>query len=104
MIFVDKSFDSMKLIRENLGSLGLDIRSAEPAFRIVQMEVSKAFYTLAQDQKVFDVVLADPPYEKGISRILQNLMKRYPILRREGFSQLSTGRRTSTLTRNFPML
>jgi 16S rRNA (guanine(966)-N(2))-methyltransferase RsmD len=100
--FVDKSYDSIKLIRENLGSLGMDARSAESGFRIIQSEVSKAFYTLAQDQKVFDVVLADPPYEKGVSRILQNLMKTYPILAPGGLFSIEHGTEDIDFDPEFP--
>jgi 16S rRNA (guanine(966)-N(2))-methyltransferase RsmD len=81
VVFVDRAFDSVKLIRENLVSLGLDTRSPrEPIIRVLHMEISKAFYLLQQDHKTFDAVLADPPYEKGVARRVQNLLKTYPLL------------------------
>jgi 16S rRNA (guanine(966)-N(2))-methyltransferase RsmD len=102
VIFVDKALDSIKLIRENLASLGLEARSIPSAIKILHMEVSKAFYLLSQDRKVFDVVLADPPYEKGVSRIVQNLMKTYPILAPGGLFSIEHEARDIDFDPEFP--
>ncbi len=80
VVFVDKAYDSIRLIEENLGSLGLDPRSMGTGIRVLHMDISKAFYLLHQEKNVFDVVLADPPYEMGVTRRVQNLLKTYPLL------------------------
>ena len=80
VVFVDKAYDSVKLIQENLAALGLEARNPDSGIRVLNMEVSKAFFLLHQEGRVFEAVLADPPYEKGIARKVQNLMKTYPLL------------------------
>ncbi len=91
VVFVDKAFESIRLIKENLSSLGLEPGASTPMIRVLNMEVSKAFYLLSQENKRFDVVLADPPYEAGISRKLQNLMKTYPLLVPGGLFSIEHG-------------
>lgn len=91
VVFVDKALDSVKLILENLASLGLDVRSREPEIRVLRMEISKAFYLLHQEHKTFDVVLSDPPYELGIARKFQILMKTYPLLASGGLFSIEHG-------------
>ncbi len=80
VVFVDKSFDSVKLIQENLSALGLDAKAQGSGIQLLTMEVSKAFFFLHQRGSQFEVVLADPPYEQGVAQKVQKMLKTYPIL------------------------
>jgi 16S rRNA (guanine(966)-N(2))-methyltransferase RsmD len=102
VVFADKAYDSVKLIQENLASLGLDPRFREPGIRVLHMEISKVFYLLHQEHKTFEVVLADPPYEKGIARKLQNLMKTYPLLAPGGLFSIEHGAKDIDFDPEFP--
>jgi 16S rRNA G966 N2-methylase RsmD len=99
---VDKAHDSIRLIQENLAALGLETPSRDLKIRVFHMEVSKAFFLFHQEGKSFDVVLADPPYEKGIARQVQNLMKAYPLLAPGGLFSIEHGAKDIDFDPEFP--
>ena len=102
VVFVDKDVDSLKLIRENLGSLGLDPRNPQDHIRLLASEVSSAFYLLHQEGRKFDILLADPPYEKGILKRIQALLKEYPILKEGGILAIEHSTKDMDLEADFP--
>ncbi len=61
-IFVEKSHDLSKVIRENI-----KITSFQGKAHVLRKEVNKQLFQSFLDKCfVFDVVFADPPYEKGM--------------------------------------
>jgi 16S rRNA (guanine(966)-N(2))-methyltransferase RsmD len=67
-IFVEMGRQALRLIQRNLTQFGLEERS-----EILPKEVSRAIGILKQRGECFDLILMDPPYEKGL--IQNTLMK-----------------------------
>lgn len=70
--FVESTAAVVSVLRKNLESLG----AVEDSYRIVQGDV---FSTLSRLGRVFDVALADPPYESGSATRLANYFHRSPF-------------------------
>ncbi len=79
VVFVDNGKEGLDLIRENLEKLKIPVSGQGPA-QILALEAGKAFYSLHQQKRTFDIVLADPPYEPGALKRVQKLLAQYPIL------------------------
>ncbi len=66
---VDVSREARKMIRKNIKALGFS-RSA----RVLDIPVLRAIHVLAGRGDKFDLILADPPYDKGwVERVLRSL-------------------------------
>lgn len=102
VVLVEKAPDSLKLIHENLQSFGINPRKAAENIRLLSMEVTRAFYLLHQEGKKFDILLADPPYEKGVLKQLQHLLMQYPILKAGGIFAVEHGALDTELVGEFP--
>jgi len=68
VIFVEKGRQALRLIQTNLKQFGLEDRS-----EILPKDVNRAIGILKQRGECFDLILMDPPYEKGL--IQRTLMK-----------------------------
>ncbi len=102
VVFVEKAGESLKLIHENLESLGINPKSAGALVKVIPSEVSKAFYLLHQEGRKFDILLADPPYEIGVLKRIQLLLTQYPILKEDGILAVEHGAKDSELAAEFP--
>jgi 16S rRNA (guanine966-N2)-methyltransferase len=68
-LFVEKGRQAIRLIQKNLSQCGLEGRS-----EIIPKDVNRAIGILKQRGESFDLILMDPPYEKGlIARTLDKL-------------------------------
>jgi len=67
-IFVEKGRQAVRLIQRNLAQCGMDGRS-----EIIPKDVNRAIGILKQRGESFDLILMDPPYERGL--ILRTLAK-----------------------------
>jgi 16S rRNA (guanine(966)-N(2))-methyltransferase RsmD len=67
-IFVEKGRQALRLIQRNLAQVGLEERS-----EILLKDANRAIGILKQRGECFDLILMDPPYEKGLIR--STLMK-----------------------------
>ncbi len=67
-LFVEKGRQALRLIQRNLSQFGMKERS-----EILPKDVSRAIGILKQRGESFDLILMDPPYEKGL--IQKTLMK-----------------------------
>ncbi len=68
VIFVEKGRQALRLIQTNLNQFGLADRS-----EILPKDANRAIGILKQRGECFDLILMDPPYEKGL--IQRTLMK-----------------------------
>jgi 16S rRNA (guanine(966)-N(2))-methyltransferase RsmD len=68
VIFVEKGRQALQIIQTNLNQFGLTDRS-----EILPKDVIRAIGILKQSGECFDLILMDPPYEKGL--IQRTLMK-----------------------------
>ena len=60
-IFVEKGRHALWLIQKNLTQLGLEERS-----EILPIDANRAIGILKQRRECFDLILMDPPYERGL--------------------------------------
>jgi 16S rRNA (guanine966-N2)-methyltransferase len=60
-VFVEKSRDAFKLIQRNLSMCHMEDRS-----EVLLNDVDQAIRTLRRKGDCFDLILMDPPYEKGL--------------------------------------
>ena len=67
-LFVEKGRQALRLIQRNLTQVGLEERS-----EILPKDANRAIGILKQRGECFDLILMDPPYEKGL--IQSTLMK-----------------------------
>ena len=67
-LFVEKGKQALQLIQRNLSQCGMEGRS-----EILLKDANRAIGILNQRSEVFDLILMDPPYEKGL--IQKTLMK-----------------------------
>jgi 16S rRNA (guanine(966)-N(2))-methyltransferase RsmD len=102
VVFVDSAFESMKLIKENLSSLGIQPGERASEARLLTMDVAKAFYLLHQEGSKFDILLADPPYEIGVLKRIQRLLMEYPILKPAGILAIEHDMKDTGTTEDFP--
>lgn len=59
--FVDKSIDSLRVVKENLSNLGLSAQ--DRGQDVIKVIKSDALSFLAGSDEFFDVVFCDPPYQ-----------------------------------------
>jgi 16S rRNA (guanine966-N2)-methyltransferase len=72
VVFVDANPASVKLLHNNLRF----VRS-EDNFRVIRAEAAKALQLLAREQKRFDLIFLDPPFEAGLlEQSLQTIFAR----------------------------
>lgn len=102
VVLVDNGPESLKLISENLSSFGINPRISGSNVRVLPLEVSKAFHLLHQEGKKFDILMADPPYEKGVLKRLQALLLQCPILKDNGIFAVEHGVGDTELMTDFP--
>jgi len=87
-IFVEKGRQALRLIQRNLTKFGLEERS-----EILPKDANRAIGILKQRGESFDLILMDPPYEKGL--IQKTLMKlnSYPIYHKDSILVIEHDRR-----------
>ena len=87
-IFVEKGRQALRLIQRNLTQFGLEERS-----EILPKDANRAIGILKQRGESFDLILMDPPYEKGL--IQRTLMKlnSYPIYHKDSILVIEHNRR-----------
>jgi 16S rRNA (guanine966-N2)-methyltransferase len=73
-IFVEKNRQALQLIRKNLTRLGLGERS-----EVLPKEVDRAIAFLKKRESCFDLILMDPPYEKGLIQKTLLRLNAHPI-------------------------
>ena len=102
VVFVDKGAEGLALIRENLGKLKIPQGPGGPA-QVLALEVGRAFAALSGEKRLFDVILADPPYEPGAARRVQGFLAEYPILAPGGVLAVEHGSVDLELDPDFPL-
>jgi 16S rRNA (guanine966-N2)-methyltransferase len=75
--FVDDSSSSLNLIRKNLAKLGFEEKS-----RLIKKDVLRFLNT--EFEQRFDLILADPPYGKGLCQKVLEILSGKEILNPDG--------------------
>jgi 16S rRNA (guanine(966)-N(2))-methyltransferase RsmD len=77
VVFVDKSFSSMNLIRKNLEKLGFKDKS-----RLIKKDTIR--FLKGDFEESFDLILADPPYGKEVCQKLLEILAEKDFLSADG--------------------
>lgn len=76
---VEQEKKALSCIHTNLKNLNLEQHA-----KVWPMSVEKALQKLSQDQRVFDIIFMDPPYQKGWEDKICALISEYRLLKPEG--------------------
>jgi len=87
-IFVEKGRQAIRLIQRNLTPLGLEERS-----EIVPKDANQAIGILKQRGESFDLILMDPPYEKGLIQKTLIKLSSHPIYHKDSILVIEHNRR-----------
>ncbi len=77
-IFVEQGFHQADAIKANLKSLGL-------SSRLIRSDFRAACRLLNEEGKQFDLIFADPPYDKFNPDNVAEVVAQYNLLRQDGF-------------------
>jgi len=87
-IFVEKGRQALRLIQRNLSQIGLEERS-----EIIPKDVSRAIGILRHKGECFDLILMDPPYEKGLIQSTLMKLNSNPIYHKDSILVIEHNRR-----------
>jgi 16S rRNA (guanine(966)-N(2))-methyltransferase RsmD len=87
-IFVERKRQAIRLIQKNLTQLGLEERS-----EIVPKDADRAIGILKQRGESFDLILIDPPYEKGLIQKTLMKLRFHPIYHKDSILVIEHNRR-----------
>jgi len=87
-IFVEKGRQALRLIQRNLNQFGLEERS-----EIIPKDAIRAIGILKQRGESFDLILMDPPYEKGLIQGTLMKLNSYPIYHKDSILVIEHDRR-----------
>lgn len=76
-VLIESGHQQVQAIKSNIKSLGLDIR-------LIKSDYKAACHLLSEEEKQFDIIFADPPYEKYTPTDIADVAMRYNLLRDEG--------------------
>ena len=80
VVFVEKNREMIGVIRKNVSLCGYEDRCL-----IIHADIESALRDLYRKRISFDVVFADPPYNKGLIGETIRLLAQYPVLGENGF-------------------
>lgn len=78
-VFIDKSPESVSVIRDNLQHTGLQALS-----KVFQSDFENGLKKLSDDKEKFDIIFLDPPYGKGLDIKAVDLIDKYCLLEPDG--------------------
>jgi 16S rRNA (guanine966-N2)-methyltransferase len=79
VVFIEKSNLHVEILKKNIDLCGFN-RDCE----IIADTVKNGIRTLAVRQELFDIIFADPPYEKNMIRETLRLLSEYPLMAKNG--------------------
>ena len=88
VIFVEKGRQALRLIKTNIDQFGLADRS-----EILPRDVNRAIGILKQREECFDLILMDPPYEKGLIQRTLIKLDTHPIYHGDSILVIEHNRR-----------
>lgn len=74
--FVDNNRECVDIITENACRAGLP----ENRYEVVRMDAFKAIEKIAKENRIFDIIIADPPYYLGLAKKILIKLTLYDIL------------------------
>jgi 16S rRNA (guanine(966)-N(2))-methyltransferase RsmD len=90
-IFVEKGRQALRLIQRNIAQIGLEGR-----VEIIPRDANRAIGILKGKGEVFDLILMDPPYEKGLIKRTLTKLSSHPIYHTDSILVIEHDRREPT--------
>ena len=87
-VCVEKSGRMAEMLRENFRRLGLDKDCV-----VLNMDVIYALPALSKRGDTYDLILMDPPYDKGYVSVMFELLRKHPVCRDESLLVLEHSKR-----------
>ena len=91
--FIESDTESVLSIRDNLERLGAELPRS--AWRLLHLEVERGLQQLAQDARVFDLIVFDPPYRSEEGKKALNAVVECAILAPTGIVAIEHDPRTA---------
>jgi len=88
VVFVEKGRHALGLIQKNLAQFGLGGRS-----EVLPIDANRAIGILKQRGETFDLILMDPPYERGLIEKTLLKLSLYPVYHRDSLLVIEHHRR-----------
>ncbi len=79
-VFVDSSGESVRIIEENLKNARVYDRAD-----ILESDIFDAVFKLGRENRRFDIIFMDPPYNKGFIEKTLELLFKAEILKKDGY-------------------
>jgi len=76
-VLIESGHQQAEAIKSNIKSLGLDMR-------LIKSDFKAACRLLNEEEERFDIIFADPPYEKYTPTDIADVVMQYNLLRDEG--------------------
>jgi 16S rRNA (guanine(966)-N(2))-methyltransferase RsmD len=89
--WVDHSFKSISTIKANIKALAPTTVIPNCELNIVLNTVERSFEFFFKKKIIFDLILADPPYNQGALKSIQKLLIQSPILNNNGILIIEHG-------------
>ena len=87
-LFVERGRQAIRLIRKNLSQFGMEEHS-----EIIPKDVNRAIGILKERGESFDLILMDPPYEKGLIQKTLSKLSSYEIYHEDSILVIEHDRR-----------
>jgi 16S rRNA (guanine966-N2)-methyltransferase len=88
VIFVEKGRQPVRLIQRNIAQIGLEGR-----IEIIPRDANRAIGILKGKGEIFDLILMDPPYEKGLIKRTLTKLNSHPIYHTDSILVIEHDRR-----------
>lgn len=98
-VFVDKAFSAIRIIRQNLESLGFDDQC-----EVWHTDAFQAVKTLGDQEKQFDLIFIDPPYQSELADKVIPYLLHYNLVRPESIIVLERPSRKQPAQANLPLI
>lgn len=92
VVFVEKDWRIAGIIKKNVESLEFSERA-----EVITAEAQRALQNLRRNGRMFDIVFADPPYERGYISPLLKTMQENQVVAQEGIIVIQHSRREPLL-------
>ena len=80
VFFVDNSSNSIKILKKNLNILNIPVEH----YKIIYKDFDRAIKYFHSNNTFFNIIYADPPYNRNFIKIILKLIENYKIMMKDG--------------------
>ncbi|MFH1310686.1 MAG: 16S rRNA (guanine(966)-N(2))-methyltransferase RsmD [Candidatus Omnitrophota bacterium] len=78
-VFIEKNKKTVEVLRENIQMLKL-----EGDATVLPLDIKEGLELLSRNQQIFDIIICDPPYNRGLVKKTLIMISHYDILSHSG--------------------